>query len=167
MKRTGRQIVFERHRQGILASVVVVGLMLSGCAAITGTDSRNALPPSPVTQTAAIPEPLDVPDVVSKPEPEADKPLLPVPDPASLVGYDQAALENLLGVPSFARRDPPAELWQYRNDRCTLDLFLYEATSGGYRVEHLEFRETATSPDATEHCLRAIIERNLARVSTS
>ena len=161
-----------------LAVALACGLALTGCVTTAGPDSGETASPAPatqsVTQTAAIPKtgpavpalppPKVVPAIAPQAEPE---PLLPVPDPASLVGYDGTALENLFGKPSFTRRDPPAELWQYRNDRCTLDLFLYEGASGGYSVEHLEFRETATSTIATEHCLRAIIEQKLAAAGSS
>jgi hypothetical protein len=37
----------------------------------------------------------------------------------------------LLGTPSFMRSDSPAEMWQYRTDSCTLDLFLYENLDTG------------------------------------
>lgn len=101
--------------------------------------------------------------VPTEPEPE---PLIPVPEPATIVGYDEASLESLFGKPSFTRRDPPAEHWQYRNDHCTLDVFLYESAAG-YSVEHVEFRETADSAEAIEHCLRAIIEQNMTETSAS
>jgi hypothetical protein len=170
-------MVDAREKNRRLAVFLVCGLALTGCVT-TGPDRGEAVSPAPptqsVTQTTTIPKteeiasvvalPKAVPEIVPQPEPE---PLVPGPDPASLVGYDRAALENLFGKPSFTRRDPPAELWQYRNDRCTLDLFLYEGASGGYSVEHLEFREMETSAESTEHCLNAIIEQKLAASGSS
>jgi len=178
VSRANGRVMTEARQNRRLAAVLACGLALTGCVTTTGPDSGEAASPAPstqsVTQTAAIPKtaptvsavppPKAVPEIVPQAEPE---PLLPVPDPASLVGYDGAALENLFGKPSFTRRDPPAALWQYRNDRCTLDLFLYEGASGGYSVEHLEVRETAPSTEATEHCLRAIIEQKLAAAGPS
>ena len=48
---------------------------------------------------------------------------------------------GLLGTPQFKRRDNPAEIWQYRNKACALDLFLYRAGTGAsYTVRHFETR---------------------------
>ncbi len=48
---------------------------------------------------------------------------------------------GLLGPPRFKRRDNPAEIWQYRNKACALDLFLYRVANGAaYRVRHFETR---------------------------
>ncbi len=161
------QILIETWRGRVLLLSTVFGFALSGCITDAEMDPADAVQSAPVTQIAAAPKTDPVVATTEPPpvEPEPE-PLLPVPDPASLVGYNEAALETLLGTPSFTRRDPPAALWQYRNDRCTLDLFLYEGASGDYSVEHLEFRETAASTEATEHCLRAIIELKLAATST-
>ena len=136
-------------RQGLSAIALATGLVVSGCAT---SDSPTGVTESaaPPTQESGASEAALSPDLV------------PVPDPASLVGYDGMALEKLLGLPSFIRRDAPAELWQYRNETCTLDLFLYEESAGSYSVEHLEFRETALSKEAIEHCLRAIMEQKTA-----
>lgn len=44
---------------------------------------------------------------------------------AALKGLSAIQVKDMLGPPSFTRRDKPAEIWQYRNDLCILDLFLY------------------------------------------
>jgi hypothetical protein len=47
----------------------------------------------------------------------------------------------LLGSPNFKRSDNPAEVWQYRNNNCTLDLFLYEnLDTNVHSVVHYEIR---------------------------
>lgn len=161
-----RAPVIFQTRQPLLSAALVLGLVvltLPGCA----TDQAMEQQAADTSETEANAETvaaLSVPAPEPEPEPE---PLTPVPDPATIVGYNGAALESLFGTPSFTRRDPPAELWQYRNDHCTLDLFLYEDTSGKYSVEHLEFRETDSSSDSHEHCLRLIIERRMAETSAS
>jgi len=145
-------------------------LIATGCAtdtdreateniAISGDSEPSA---STISDTVALSAPQAPP--VSEPKPA---PLLPVPNPTSLIGYDETALESLLGLPSFTRREPPAELWQYRNSHCTLDLFLYEAVSGAYNVEHIEFREVASSLEAQESCLRTIIQGKAPETSAS
>jgi len=44
---------------------------------------------------------------------------------AQLIGLKKDEILNLLGRPSFQRRDPPAEIWRYRTDECLVDLYLY------------------------------------------
>lgn len=67
----------------------------------------------------------------------------PLPGPEKLVGLTGTQLTALLGVPGFVRRDAPAEIWQYRDGDCVLDLFLYAPESkrpGPPTVTHYEFR---------------------------
>lgn len=58
-------------------------------------------------------------------------------DPQQLMGLDRTALNGQLGKPALVRRDGDAEVWQYRRDRCVLDLFLYGAEK---KVEHVDLR---------------------------
>ncbi|MSO84373.1 MAG: hypothetical protein EXR02_01955 [Rhodospirillales bacterium] len=78
-------------------------------------------------------------------------------DARALVGRDARAVADLLGEPQLKRRDPPAELWQYRAGPCILDLFLYaDAAGSAARVAHVEMR--ADRPETTRaECLRAVI----------
>ncbi len=72
-----------------------------------------------------------------------------VPDmqPDQLLGLDPDQLTALLGAADFRRADGPAEIWQYRDETCVLDLFLYAGgTSGTWRVEHVEARDRTVSP---------------------
>jgi hypothetical protein len=55
----------------------------------------------------------------------------------SLTGQDLIAR---IGTPDFVRRDPPAEIWQYRNATCVLDVFLFQE-EGGTRVAYLASRD--------------------------
>jgi hypothetical protein len=58
-----------------------------------------------------------------------------------IVGMSSREIETAFGSPSFIRSEAPAEVWQYRQANCIVDMFLY---SGGavsaYRVEHIEMR---------------------------
>ncbi len=46
-------------------------------------------------------------------------------EPAELLGLDPQRLAALLGDPELRRQEPPAEVWQYRNAACVLDIFFY------------------------------------------
>jgi len=161
-------LMMRRRRSGVCRSLAVA-LVLSGCTIVTTEKNGTtaALPPAPSEQVATTPKIEPVAPVPAPPQAEPVPELaITVPNPASLIGYDEAALENLLGKPSFTRRDAPAELWQYRNEHCILDLFLYQGATGTYGVEHLEFRETAQSAEASSRCLRAIIKGKVTGTTT-
>lgn len=77
--------------------------------------------------------------------------------PETLKGLTAAQVENELGRPSFRRRDPPAEIWQYRVRACTLDLFLYD--EGGDRVvTHFAVRNPAAGTEISPRsCLDDVL----------
>ena len=62
-------------------------------------------------------------------------------DDTGLKGLTAAALEDLLGTPSLLRPEPPAQLWQYADEKCVLQVYLYDPPAGGDAVvEHVEAR---------------------------
>jgi len=63
-------------------------------------------------QTAALPP--------ARPQPKPN-----MLDPKILVGLDQVAVEELIGKPLGINDEPPATVWSYRNEDCTLDVFFY------------------------------------------
>ena len=78
--------------------------------------------------------------------------------PDNLKGLTATQAESELGQPSFRRRDPPAEIWQYRVRACVLDLFLYKE-EGGTVVTHFAVR----TPSGTAITDRACLDEVLAR----
>jgi hypothetical protein len=74
-------------------------------------------------------------------------------------GLDRAELTVLLGAADFDRRDGPAQILQYRNDTCTLDIFLYrDSTEEPYRVAHVEARDLELREVPGGDCLRRLRE---------
>lgn len=69
-----------------------------------------------------------------------------------------------LGEPSFRRREPPAEVWQYYGQGCVLDLFLYDET-GGQRVTHAELRSRNFNADPAPDCLPLLLQGKRQPVS--
>jgi hypothetical protein len=109
-------------RFGILAGAAVSTLAAcSGPGAGTGSAALVAAPPA-----IAVPQP--------------GHPQLEVAQLASLETLSTAALIARLGEPDFTRRDPPAEIWQYRGATCVLDIFLYPE-AGEMRVLHAATRD--------------------------
>ncbi|MBK8210914.1 MAG: hypothetical protein IPK78_14080 [Rhodospirillales bacterium] len=80
------------------------------------------------------------------------------PAPAQLVGLDADQLERLLGPADFKRSDGPAELLQYRDTECIIDLFLYpDAASGAYRVTHVDARDRILNGGAEQTCVSRLL----------
>ena len=92
-------------RFGLLAGALSLGL-----AACAGPGA------GPVRSPAAI---------AAAPAPMLQRPALEVAQLASLKTLSTQDLIDRLGQPDFTRRDPPAEIWQYRSSTCVLNVFLY------------------------------------------
>lgn len=78
--------------------------------------------------------------------------------PSALKGMSAAAIQRALGRPGFVRRDPPAEIWQYRVKVCTLDLFLYEE-KGRKVVAHYAVRAPNGGFMGDVACLDEVLAR--------
>ena len=71
--------------------------------------------------------------------PQPARPHFALAEMASLHDMSDRQLVQRLGEPDFTRRDPPAEIWQYRSASCVLDVFLYPGDSG-LKVAHATTR---------------------------
>ena len=82
--------------------------------------------------------------------------------PEALKGLTATQTESRLGPPSFRRRDPPAEIWQYRVRACTLDLFLYD--EGDDRVvTHFAVRTPGGGTISDPACLDEVLAQRTER----
>ncbi len=128
---------------------VMVGLTAAVGLAACSTPAPPTVVPPP-SATAGLPAP---------PEPAPAEPAsariteLPV-----LTGLGPAELVALFGEPDFRRRDPPAELWQYRSADCVLDVFLY-GEDGSYRVVRSATRDRHVLPPLVASCSAAFDRR--------
>ena len=67
----------------------------------------------------------------------------------------------LLGTPDFKRVDNPAEVWQYRNHSCTLDLFLYKNLDTLVRsIVHFEIRLRSNPVLTKSKCFEILINES-------
>jgi hypothetical protein len=83
----------------------------------------------------------------------------------SFKGLSAAQVESALGAPSFRRRDPPAEIWQYRVKSCALDLFLYDE-AWGQSVAHAAVRPAQGGAAISDRaCLDEVLNRSEKPVS--
>ena len=117
---------------------------------------------APVAPSAIAPVAAEVP---APPEPApspAEPAAMRVPELPVLIGMGPAQLIGLLGEPDLRRSEPPAELWQYRDADCVLDVFLY-ADGGGYRVRRSETRNRHAVPPLVAGCNAAFDRRSRER----
>ena len=99
--------------------------------------------------------------IPDKPEPEEpQQPEIPVDDdPAQFMDATDAGLRDALGDPALIRRDGTAQVWQFRGDACTLDLFLYPSDGGDLAVKHVELRGEAE--DERRACLERMLRARI------
>jgi hypothetical protein len=127
--------------------------------------------PIPSAVTVALP-PLAPAGTLTADTPSAETaPVVPaaaVADAAllRLHGKTRTDLAGLLGTPDFVRRDPPAELWQYRSTDCILDLFLYPE-AGGFQVVHAETRDRRTRRPAGDGCVAGLMQQRKLTTTAS
>ncbi len=158
----------------------LIGFALGACqaapqgAAQSGpgaqTPATQAAPEAPAETAAGAegqPAPAEAtPAAQEQPGGSETAALPPAPkidaDPARLLGLDRAGLAKLLGDPELMRREPPAEIWQYRGESCVFDVFLYEE-AGRQRVTYLEARDGAARRVGARVCLNELLRARLAK----
>ena len=122
--------------------IIAAGLLPAGCAA------PAPIPVQPPVRVAARPV---------APRSVASKPVASPPAAENLLGTDSAKLETWLGKPRLIRHDDPAQVWQYRNNSCVLDVYLYPAEDE-LKVAHAEARTQAITASPVSACLAAFFE---------
>ncbi len=87
-----------------------------------------------------------------------DQPKKALPTLHEMIGLDRGQVSALLGKPRFRRQDSPADLWQYGNGKCVLDLFLYKIRDGSvYKVTHVEVRPLNGAKITKDVCFEGLI----------
>ncbi len=164
----------RRGRTAVAAAVIV--LAAAACEPVTpplgGGDSAPAAANAdaaeqtpaaePASAETATPPPRDLPALVMSPDVRGGD-IVPGPErapgPRTLVGLEHHQVKALLGEPSFKRRDDPAQIWQYRDSTCILDVYLYRPDGGGaYRVVHVEVRGRSVIRVSHEDCFLSLLE---------
>jgi len=110
--------------------------------------------------------PAVTPDTVDVGEPQ--KPKITT---AQLLGQSDAWLREKMGEPAFKRADMQANLWQYKNGVCVLNVFLYaddnapgnppgnapnNAENTPAHVLHFDARDTQGRNTDRDHCLSVL-----------
>ena len=163
------------QRSGLLVTCLL-GFLLGACEVLEQIIPESEPPPeaapaptAPEAVPAAEGQPVAAeaaPAAQGQPDRSETAALPPAPrfddDPARLMGLDRAGLAKLLGNPELLRREPPAEIWQYRGGSCVFDVFLYEE-AGRQRVTYLEARDGAARRVGARGCLNELLRARLAK----
>ncbi len=155
---------------GILGAALLAAF-LTGCEGMTlrlpffitaptaqpeSQPEASEAPAAPAPQTETEPEaPTGTKTAALPPEPVIDD------DPGRILGLGPDRLTEILGRPELTRREPPAEIWQYRGESCVFDVFLYEE-AGLVRVTYLEARDASARRVAERSCLNQLLRARLA-----
>ncbi|UCH72815.1 MAG: hypothetical protein JSU82_10570 [Rhodospirillales bacterium] len=123
-------------RRVVLSALLFASLGLAACSAAPEPADEAAVQLAPYSAMAFVP---------------------PAADPQELLGLNAGEVTAKLGQPALIRREGDAEVWQYRQTDCVLDLFLYGT---GRQVEHVDLRDRG---DATQAAVQACFERLLEK----
>lgn len=139
----------RRLRIGLLSVLLVAALTACGAPRQTSID------PAPKQNSA--PARADEKPQIALPSPS----VLPRPDSKRMMGLNRNDLATLLGSPTLRRADPPAEVWQYRDNACVLHVFLYQdPVSGGYAVTYVDTVQRGSSLLSNDDCFGAILHND-------
>jgi hypothetical protein len=121
----------------------------------TQTETPIVVAPLPDTVIPAQPTPVRAPQIAPVTPPVTavvarESAPKPPPSPKRLLGMHGAAVAGVLGPAKFVRRDGDAEIWQYRNDHCVLDVFLYGP--GPLSVAHVDLRKRRRGTQEKNAC---------------
>jgi len=92
----------------------------------------------------------------------SEKKVLPKIQIEDLLGKDFEKIFSLLGRPVLKRHEPPAEVWQYRSEKCIFDIVFYSNNSLNKSPEtkYFEARNYQARPVDPSECLLDIVAIN-------
>jgi len=125
--------------------------VLSGCAVFESLQTRTQNEGKQAAEGASA-KTAPVPPV-----PPA-KPVAQL-DPKRLVGMNEGQVSKLIGSPKEVRDEPPALVWRYTGDNCSVDvLFYFDLTRQEFRALAYRFDASGRSEQAQRICLGGIEE---------
>jgi hypothetical protein len=81
-----------------------------------------------------------------------------------LVGLGEGEVADLIGVPGEVREEPPARVWRYAGDGCSVDvLFYFDLTLQQFRALTYRIEPEGQSEQAQRNCLGGIQEGQRGR----
>jgi hypothetical protein len=82
-------------------------------------------------------------------------------DPGQLIGLDLAGIARLLGQPALQSERPPAKVWSYNGDGCSLRVFVYpDINTRLFRALTYDIQGTDGSPVAKRRCFTGLVKQH-------
>lgn len=175
----GMSCVLRRGIVGVgLAFGVCAMILLSGCQTHGVAGDQAALEFNQIDTAAGDPTAMVAYSQAAMMAPRHTARGFKSSKPDTLLRLTRGDVASALGAPSIRRNEPPAEIWQYKTDKCVLDIYFYAAGPSTHpdasEVSYFEMRRpeklqigalTGEIPDAIEltsdrdqkACLKAVL----------
>jgi hypothetical protein len=138
---------------------VAIALLLAACTGtsdIFGVFEQDRNGTSGGAETAALPPPAPAakpPVPAPPPRPSRAEPV----SPKRLVGLTRDQVTQLIGQPNAVNDNPPATVWVYRTEGCTLDVMFYmDIGTRTFRALAYEVKPNGPNHLAEPECLGRI-----------
>src|SRR5690348_2748157 len=119
----------------------------------TDTTTLNAPAPGPGQGTGSAPVPV--------PPAPGSEDVASLLDPGQLIGLDLAGIARLLGQPAMQSERPPAKVWSYNGDGCSLRVFVYpDINTRLFRALTYDIQGTDGSPVAKRRCFTGLVKQH-------
>jgi hypothetical protein len=139
----------SRSAHSIRLALACIGVLGLGACANPG---HKVAPSAPAPVAAAAPQPA--PDIVEAAVHTHSRSALRPEDLGSLDNLSDRDLTARLGQPDFTRQEASAQIWQYRDASCVLELFLYPDGSD-LKVAHAVTRSRTEMRAEQDRCMPA------------
>ena len=137
---------------------VAIALLLSACSGSSDLFSvfdHKEDGKAGGAETASLPPPA--PEALPAPAPAPVPGLSKAIDPKRLVGLTREQVTALIGPPRRVSDNPPATVWAYRTDGCSLDVMFYmDLGTRTFRALAYEVKSDGSSHLAEPECLGRI-----------
>jgi hypothetical protein len=140
-----------------LAAVLALGLLAGACAGGPPPPTKPRIDPALAAALEALAHPQSLLSLGGPP----DARKIGMPDGTLLNGLTGAEIDAVLGPPSRVRHDPPAQVWQYDQPRCFVDVFLY-TDDDEPRAVYVQERSREVKKIAPGACLGAVWQAHQA-----
>ncbi len=142
-----------------LGAICALGL-LAACAGAPPPAEKPRVDPALALALEALAHPQALLHLGTVP----GEPKLGMPDGSLLNGLTGRELDAVLGPPSRVRHDPPAQVWQYDQPRCIVDVFLY-TDEAEPRAVYVQERSREVKKIAPGACLGAVWQTHQAGIA--
>lgn len=124
------------------------------CAAPASQQTPAASSPMEEPESALEADPAQPEEMPVEPVQES----LPSHTPDDLIGLEPKAIQDLLGPVSLKRWEGDAQVMQFANGQCVMDIYFYEAFPGGaFQASYLSARTPTGADVDAASCLTSLL----------